>query len=290
MENFNFEHNLRRQDYLPQTEDEWIETGKFDIENININGKEIRCALTRVENGETLVTMAGGIPRDPERRKKLPLINKLYGHLALKLLDINKSSLLYNQPATGGSGGDWENENITTRTNTLIEISEHFFKDTQSSDLSLIGTSAAAYMVVNAIKYLQDSHINISKIVLISPAAFPKNVENIPYGDSFSNIIRKSWNIEESPVFSKIEDYVKGGGKVFITFFENDDPPIPKYIQDYYKSFAQRLSNEGGLISVNIIPSVGHNFRRIGELENKNVVDNNSIRETAKNLLDFLKK
>lgn len=289
MEKFNPEQKPRRPDYLPQSEVEWLETGKFDIETIEIEGKQIKCALIRGTKGKPLVTMAGGMPRDPERRKKLPLINKLYGHLALKMLDENESSLLYNQPATGGSDGEWENETIQSRTDVLAGVSEHFYKRTHSSSLSLIGTSAGAYMAVNALEQLENQHIKVPKLVLLSPAAYPEAAENVPYGETFSNIVRKPWNVEESPIFSKLEKYIEGGGSAFISFFEVDDPPIPKHIQEYYKAFAQRLSSEGGVIGVTTIPGVAHNFRRVGVPEGKNVIDNDNIRTTATLLVDFLK-
>ena len=79
------------------------------------------------------------------------------------------------------------------------------------------------------------------------------------------------------------------GGSVLISFFESDNPPIPQKIQEYYKQFAQRLSDNGGVISVTTIPGVAHNFRRIGVAEGKNVVDNDSIRATATLIKDFLK-
>ncbi len=289
MEKFNPEQKLRRPDYLPQSETEWLETGKFDIEIIEVDGKQIRCALARGGGGKPLVAMAGGIPRDPERRKKLPLINKLYGHLAIKLLDENESSLLYNQPATGGSSGEWESETIQSRTNILAGVSEHFHGRTHASSLSLIGTSAGAYMAVNALERLENQHIKVPKLVLLSPAAYPAEAESVPYGEAFRDIVRQYWDVEDSPIFSKLEKYIKSGGSAFISFFEDDDPPIPRQIQEYYKALAERLSGEGGAISVTTIPGVAHNFRRIGVPEGKNVVDNDSIRTTAASLANFLK-
>ncbi|TSA44924.1 hypothetical protein D4R51_02950 [bacterium] len=289
MEQFDPEQKSHRPDYLPQSEAEWLETGKFDIETIRIGEKQIRCALVKGTEGEPLVTMVGGIPRNPERRKKLPLINKLYGHLALKLLDENESSLLYNQPATGGSSGEWENETIQSRTDILVGVSRHFHELTNSSNLSLIGTSAGAYMAVNALEQLENQHIKVPKLVLLSPAAYPKDAEDVPYGPAFTGIVRQPWDIAESPIFPKLEQYIKNGGSVFISFFESDDPPIPEHIQEYYKTFAQRLSDEGGAINLTTIPGVAHNFRRIGVSEGKNVVDNDSIRATATLLADFLK-
>ncbi|MFH1837956.1 MAG: hypothetical protein ABH808_00435 [Candidatus Kuenenbacteria bacterium] len=290
MEKFNLEKKSLHLDYLPQSEVEWLETNKFNIEMIEIKGHQIRCALTHGTEGERLVTMVGGIPRDPERCKKLPLINKLYGHLALKLLDHNESSLLYNQPATGGSNGEWEVETFQSRIDVLTELVNHFHKRIMSFDHSLIGASAGAYMAVEALEQLQIQGLKISKLILLSPAAYPKNIEHIPYGQEFTDSIRKPWKIEESPVFSKLEKYVRSGGSAYITFFEIDDPPIPYQIQKYYEDLAKRLSAEGGNIIVTIIPGVTHNFRKINLEVDKNIVNNDSIRTTANQFIDFLTK
>lgn len=290
MEKFKHEKSQNRTDYLPQSEAEWLKTGKFEIDKIIVEGRDIRCALVRGPEHSPLITMVGGIPRDPERRKNLPLINKLYGHLALKALDQAESSLLYNQPATGGSTGEWEKETFQSRTEVLVETSKYFYDLTKSSNLSLIGTSAGAYMAINALEQLENLEIQVPRIVLLSPAAFPKSIENIVYGESFSKIIRENWDIADSPVFPILERYVKNGGSVFISFFEADDPPIPIHIQSFYKNFAQRLSDEGANVICNTITGVAHNFRRIGVPEGANIVDNDSVRATATVLADFLRQ
>ena len=289
MEKFEREKSKNKPDYLPQSEAEWLKTGKFEIETIAIDGREIRCAFVRGPEHSPLITMVGGVPRDLERRKKLPLINKLYGHLALKILDQAESTLLYNQPATGGSTGEWEKETFQSRTDVLVKTSKYFYDRAKSSNLSLVGTSAGAYIAIKALEQLENLEITVPKITLLSPAAFPKNVENMPYGESFSRNIRESWNVAESSIFPILEKYIKNGGSVFISFFEADDPPIPKHIQDFYKNFAQRLSDEGANIRFTIIPGVAHNFRRIGVPEGANIVDNDSVRTTATMLADFLR-
>jgi hypothetical protein len=232
--------------------------------------------------------MVGGIPRDPERRKNLPLINKLYGHLALKLTEQNTSSLLYNQPATGGSTGDWETETLESRSRIIVELATHLSSETKIKELKLLGTSSGAYMSASVIQNLQDSGLNVSRVALLSPAAYPKGAETIPYGARFTNAVNTQWDLEDSPVFSKLESYIRSGGSLFISFFEADDPPIPQSIQTYYQAFVQDQIESGRKIELYTIPGVAHNFRRIGVHEKGNIVDNNSIRATAIKLQKFL--
>lgn len=268
-------------DQLPQTEMEWMSTGKFDVQTVVIEGRPIRCALARGAAGKPLITMAGGIPREPERRNKLPLINKLYGSLALKFSERDQSSLLYNQPATGGSGGEWDRETLRSRAEALAGISGYFYDSIHPSGLALFGSSAGGYMAVKSLDLLESKGIRVPKIALLSPAAYPEAVEDVPYGETFTGIVRSPWNVSESPVFSRLEKYVGNGGKVLIAFFEQDDPPIPIAIQAQYKALAERLSAEGGAIKFTVIPNVAHNFRRIPAVANKNVIDDESIKASS---------
>ena len=274
--------------YLPQTEAEWLATRKFIIEMVPIGQSKIRCALTPGLNGGRLVVMVGGIPRDPARRQKLPLINKLYGHLALKLLDVGVSSLLYNQSATGGSSGEWGNETLRSRCVMLANITTHFSQLISASNVALVGTSAGAYMAVSASEQLQYTKCNVSKLVLLSPAAYPKEIENVPYGETFTQIIRTPWDIATSPVFLRLQKFCETRGSLLVSFFEADNPPIPLYVQEQYRDFIRHHSGNGADVTMLTIPGVAHNFRRIGTGESKNIVDNDSIRATAVKLAEFL--
>ncbi len=279
---------ITHQDRLPESEAEWLQTGKFHVETVDIDGRPIRCALTRASKKRSLVTMAGGIPRDPERRKNLPLINKLYGLLALKLLERDQSGLLYNQPSTGGSGGQWETETFRSRTAALADVTQHFSSAVDASDVALVGTSAGGYMAVRALEQLQARGIKIPKLVLLSPGAYPEGIENVPYGAQFTELIRKPWNVAESPVFPQLERYVHEGGSLQLAFFEADALTIPPHIEQYYRSFAQKLLREGGNVQLMTIPGVAHNFRKLGAHEGPPQTDNESVKSTALTITDFL--
>ncbi len=276
--------------HLPQSENEWLATKSFHVENVVLDGRSIRCAFSPGREGSQLVTMVGGIPRDPERRKNLPLINKLYGHLALKLSKVNESSVMYNQPATGGSLGDWNEETLATRTKVVEGISRHFSEKIKSNNVALIGTSAGAYMALRSVESLNKEDLFVKKVVLISPGFYPASAETLPYGETFKKIVSNPWDVRLSPFFSTLEDFLKKGGEVLITFFESDDPPIPLHMQEYARDFARSSREGGGKIEVFTIPRVGHNFRIIGSQEGKNTVDNQSIRDTASLVASFLSK
>lgn len=280
--------NSAKKIHLPQSEAEWLETGKFRVEGVTIFGVPIKCAIAPGSKDKQLVVMVGGIPREPDRQRNLPLINKLYGYLATELQVRGISSLLYNQPATGGSGGRWEKETLQSRTNILVGLSKHFRKQLLASDIALIGSSAGAYMAVGAIEKIQEQVGNVVKLILLSPAAYPERIETVPYGSAFTEIIREPWDVATSPVFPKLEKYIRNGGKAMVCFFEVDDPPIPLYIQEYYRQLMRGLSHHNSRVSVLTIPDVAHNFRKLQKKRRENLVDNESIIATAKKFLKFL--
>ncbi len=273
---------------MPQTEADWLTTGKFQVENVTVRETPIKCALVQGREKGRLVTMAGGIPREVDRQRNLPLINKLYGQLAVELASHGVSSLLYNQPATGGSGGKWEEETLQSRTEVLADIVVHFSRRLSVADNALIGSSAGAYMAVSAAEKIKTHGEIVSKMILLSPAAYPEKVEVVPYGPEFSRLIREPWDVATSPVFAKLASFASDGGKVLTCFFEVDDPPIPQFIQEYYRSFVRQISTNGNGESIITIPGVAHNFRKLQRAKRENVTDDDSIRATAAKFLEFL--
>lgn len=277
-----------KKDRLPESEEGWLGTGKFQVGFVTINGMRIRSALTKGLEGSQLVTMIGGIPREVERRHKLPLINKLYGHLALILQESGTSSLLYNQPATGASNGEWGKEMLQSRTSTLVGLVDRFGKQLSFSGHGLIGSSSGAYMAINAVEQIEAKGHTVSKLLLLSPAAYPQKIETVPYGEEFTRILKQPWDIATSPVFPKLKRFLKNGTSILLCFFEHDDPPIPLYIQEYYRNYMYGLQKEGKHVEVLTIPGVAHNFRRV-EKKRGSVIDDDSVRTTAERFAKFLK-
>jgi hypothetical protein len=52
----------------------------------------------------------------------------------------------------------------------------------------------------------------------------------------------------------------------------------------------KNLAEKGAKIDVITIPGVAHNFRAIGSEESKNVVNNQSVRDTANTIMSFLSR
>jgi pimeloyl-ACP methyl ester carboxylesterase len=281
-------HTLNTLRHVPQSETEWLASGQFTTGFVDIRGDHIRTAVTDAGKNAPLTVMVGGLPRDPEVRQSLPVINKLYGDLSIQLLRFNHASVLYNQPATGKSTGNWETDTLQTRTDTLVDLTEHIAQEKSATGLSLVGTSAGGPMVLSAAQQLSEKGIDVEKITLISPAAYPEIVEDIPYGDTFRDTIRSPWDFTTSPSFPKLRRFVENGGSVYLSFFEQDDPPIPMAIQDCYRELSHELASDGGSIQFSIISGVAHNFRTLNAPTSR-VYDDAKIVLSSSQITEFLK-
>ncbi len=273
---------------LPASEKEWLDKNIFTEEFLRVEENTVRCAVANCKVQGTLVVMVGGVPRDEKERKNLPLINTFFGHLAESLKDSGIASVLYNHPGTGLSTGDWGKETLNTRSSVLAQVAGHYYKKMQSLDVAIVGVSAGGYMAVQAMRELQNKGVPVSKLILISPAAYPKTLLDVPYGDAFTKMIRTPWDFTTSPIFNDIKKFTTEGGTSFISFFEDDDPPIPMEVQKSFMSTAEVLNATGKNIEVAIIMGAAHNFRNVGE--EKRTANIGSIFATVSYLVSFLAK
>ncbi len=275
--------------YLPQSENDWYKTGRFDLNSARINGHGIRYAYTRAEGKATdLTVMVGGIPRDPERQRSLPLINKLYGRIAVLLADRGSNSLLYNHHGTGLSGGNLETDTLENRSKTLAELIDYIAEVKGIESVNIIGMSAGSYIGARASRKIIKSGLDLGKMVLQSPAAYPKSAEKVCYGPEFNSIVCSDWEITSSPVFGDLERLALNGTSLAISYFQHDDQTIPRKIQDAYHGFAQSLTEKGANILSYTIYGVEHNFRRPNTNHGNNIVNNDSVRTVASDIVDFI--
>lgn len=133
--------------HLPQSEQEWLEGGMFDVGYQNVRDVRLRTALSKpAGKPDNLLVMVGGVPRELERRIKLPLINKLYGHLAILMANENWLSLLYNQPGTNDTHERFDTETLETRSAALRGLVRAVADKSGITDISLLGMSSGSYM------------------------------------------------------------------------------------------------------------------------------------------------
>ncbi|MEI7759067.1 MAG: alpha/beta fold hydrolase [bacterium] len=279
---------MKRDDYLPQSEKEWLDIGDFEIGRVDINNNSIRYAYyDGSENNDNLTVMVGGIPKDPERQINLPLINKLYGRIAILLANQGKSSLMFNHAGTGGSSGSLEIETFGTRIETLKNITEFIANKNSLSRINFIGMSSGSYIAARA-HALLNKNLELNNLVLQSPAAYPIEAENIPYGDNFRDLLNSKWEIKSSPVFKNIMEASQLGARVVISYFQKDDANIPIDIQNAYFDLTTEMMNNSSDVVTYSIYGVEHNFRRIGFKPSDNIVNNESVRNTADNIIRII--
>lgn len=274
---------------LPQSDAEWLQICDFETDSVLIGEEKLRYAYLKSESpSDRLAVMIGGIPRDPNRQSNLPLINKLYGSIALLGATNGYDSVLYQQSGTGGSSGDLTKETLNSRIENLVDVVEHFAQLKNVGRVSLIGMSLGSYLAARALETIPQRGIEVNSIVLQSPAAFPIEAESLPYGAEFSSVIKAPWDKASSPVFSSLKRYLESGGRVAVSYFEKDNPPIPEEIQELYYGVVADAVLSGKKASAYSIAGVEHNFRRIGSDRNGNVVHNGSVKSVALQISEFI--
>ena len=148
--------------------------------------------------------------------------------------------------------------------------------------------SAGSYIVARSVAGIRENDLDVESIVLQSPAAFPKEIEDLPYGEKFSKIVRSRWDINKSPVFTDLDNIAAQNTGILISYFQKDDPPIPIHVQNAYYDKAHELMSKGNNITTCTIYNVEHNFRRIGYELGQNIVSNDSIRAVGNNITNYI--
>lgn len=271
---------------MPQSEKEWIATERFSLETVSVG--EYDLAVAGVEPvisvvDPTLTIMVGGIPRDVERQRNLPTINKLYAQLALNLSDEGHHSLLYNQPGTGKSSGVLSEVIFYDRIATLVDLAHTSCASLGVNRLNIIGTSAGAYIASRAAALVSED-IEVSSLLLQSPAAYPVEAEDLPYDERFTQVLRSGWELAESPVFSDITKQALKGSKLLLAFFQSDDPPIPVHIQEYYQGLFHDMALQDLNVTSFVYRGVAHNFNKLQQAKQhsrRNNVDDKSVQGAA---------
>ena len=274
---------------LPQSDSEWQETADFETGFVPVDDEKIQYAYLAPDHpSEHMVIMVGGVPRNPERQSRLPLINKLYGSIALQAAHNGIHSLMYQQVGTGQSSGDLLSETLQTRTTHLTEVVSYFRQSHSIGRVSLIGMSLGSYLAARAATHIEAQDTEVSHLVLQSPAAYPLEAEGIPYGSAFKDVISKPWPASEAPVFEDILNYLRRGGSVTVSYFERDEPPIPKRIQEAYTALVNSAMQEELHAAAYSIAGLEHNFRRIGSDHNGNIVHNGAVKAVASQISELI--
>ena len=270
------------------TESEWLETGRFELNTRSLSNFAIRTAKTTfdLDQPNQLVVFVGGIPKDRQRCEVLPLINRFHGLLALKVADEGMVGLAYNQPGTGGSTGNLETDTMADKIELLRDLTMDLLLENDLNEVSFVGMSAGSYVAARASELLAKQKVKVNSLILQSPALYPAHVEGIAYGNEFRATLSEHWSHKDSPVFNDLDSHLGRGGRVHITYFQRDDPPIPIDIQETYMNWV--MSREHGDASITSITGVEHNFRKIGHDSGRNVVDNNAIRKVARELVTII--
>jgi dienelactone hydrolase len=267
---------------LPQTEAEWLDLTDVYEAYVDVNGSVTNYAVfgsEQIQKTNEITIYTGGIPRDSKRREKLPLVNKLFGYVASGLAMRSTIGINFNWPGQGRSEGNILSTSINSRSAFLSEFSKKLADEFEVEKVNFVGASMGAYCAVLAGQQIDT--LRLGKFAFLSPAAYPASAHNLTYRDGFSLEINKPWNVCKSPVYKTLADLHV---PTLIAYSEFDDPPIPRTVQEAFKSLSETVPE----IDLYTIANVCHNFRRPGSDQSGNIVDNEAVRTFGRKVVSFI--
>lgn len=267
---------------LPQTEAEWLELADVYEAYVDVNGLVTNYAVfgsKQIDKTNEITIYAGGIPRDSERREKLPLVNKLFGYVASGLAMRSTIGINFNWPGQGRSEGNILSTSIDSRSAFLSQFSKKLADEFDVEKVNFVGASMGAYCA--ALAGEQIDPLRLGKFAFLSPAAYPESAHDLTYADGFSLEINKPWDVCKSPIYNALTELHT---PTLVAYSEFDDPPIPIVVQDAFKSLSHTISG----IESYTIADVCHNFRRPDSDQSGNIVDNEAVRSFGRKVVSFI--
>jgi pimeloyl-ACP methyl ester carboxylesterase len=148
---------------------------------------------------------------------------KRYDQIRKLLSQNNISTCALDFLGHGDTGGEIENSSLKDRTEQASVIIK---KAKVVQPLSIIGSSMSAFTAIK----LTEIH-PVSLLVLIVPAVYSKDSYNIPFGDSFSQLIRKEGRWNDTDAFGILNQYK---GDLIIVVAGKDEVIPPEIIKKIY--------------------------------------------------------
>lgn len=275
---------------LPQSDAEWLAIEGFRAVDIHTSIGQLKGALVepRHKQDSTATIMFGGITRKAASGGHMPLAGRFYGELARLLQKHGSTSAMIQLPGIGESEGRVGDFTVRDRILSVSEASQDIQNVGSVDHVNLLGTSMGGYIALRAgYEMLQDGKAP-NQLVLLSPAAYPSDIEDVCMGQSFRERARSDWSWDETVIQRDIKALTDAGTVVRFYAYEQDDPPIPKAVQAHYEQLIDTANALGHVVSRHIIPGVKHSFRRLDTDLRSMVIDEYAVVKTAKQMSDLI--
>lgn len=154
------------------------------------------------------------------------------------------ASLAIDFPGVGESSGELKDGSLATRIRYANAAYKEFTKYVDINRIAVYGGSMGGYIASQVVAKYSKTKL----LLLLAPAAYGKDAENLPLNEKFTQAISKKNSWRDSQSFSDVQHF---HGKIFLAFGEYDTV-IPKEIQSIYTNLVQ------GKGKIAIIPNATH--------------------------------
>lgn len=152
-----------------------------------------------------------------------------------KLQEVGVSSIAFNYSGVPGTKETISSSTLASRTSEVSSVIDWVKREWGVTSVTLCGVSMGGHI---ALTVASQRGVDISKLILLAPAAYTEEVETVPFGDGFTAILQR----QDSWVDSKSFDRLAKWSKPVLFFKLEQDEVIPIALTERYISLCAKNS------------------------------------------------
>ncbi len=257
--------------------------GSFEWRGIKLQTITV---MPEVEGGKVpLVCMIGGIPRNKENSPDFhPLNSGTFEAYSNEFARRGEASFAMSPVGMGNSEGDTFEHGIGDRIDAWAKAVEQLARDPRfdQDQITLLGNSMGGHVAIKVAEILATKGINIKSLILVSPAAYPDELEEINFGSQWGEVANQLSG-SSARVFDVLKDFK---GKVLLSWAQSDRPVSVEKQKLYNEVLANRMQRGGSDTAMSQV-AVEHNFRKLNSNPTDNIIEISSLDNAAKVFADW---
>ena len=212
-------------------------------------------------------------------------INCLYENSSHLLAEKGIFSLLYISSNKTSLRNDKEPNTLDQQTEKLVDLLETFFEKYGIFEkITLIGSEVGAHIAVGVVTKTRIKKFKISKLVLLSPPAYPRGIDNIPFGQEFETELASFEKFKSAPIFERLKRFCSLGRDLLIGFWENDNLLISNEVQNHFFGLRPKERN----IKMRVNKNRRGDFRTLKMRDNSHEPKNEETEKITKEVINFI--
>lgn len=242
--------------------------------------------LPEVEKSKLpLVCMIGGIPRNKENSRDFhPLKSGTFEAYSMEFARRGEASFVMSPVGMGDSEGDTFSHSIEDRidawTRAIMMLAEDPRFD--ADNFSLLGNSMGGHIAIKVSERLSAQGLNVKNLILVSPAAYPDEVEEVNFGSQWGKTAEK-YSGSMAQVFEVLKNI---RGRVLLSWVQSDRPVSVEKQSAYNEVMDERMRSGSSDTAMSHV-GVEHNFRKLNSNPSDNLIEIGSLDNAAKIFADW---